>query len=102
MREGDAAPDEIAIIPDDTLPDGTLKSPVDKQSRERSQSPGGHPIPRTVVEESPDIAGSVEHPEVKEKHRADAPPDLVIQADGTKVEEGDGGDGGDGTTGTDA
>jgi hypothetical protein len=49
-----------------------------------------------VVEESADVEGSVEHPEVKEKYTADAPPDLVIQPDGTKVE------GGDGTSGTDA
>jgi hypothetical protein len=100
MREADATPDEIAIIPDGTLPNGTpkdaLKSPTQDHSSQRSQSPGGHPIPRTVVEESADVEGSVEHPEVKERHAADAPPDLVIQPDGTKLE------GGDGTSGTDA
>lgn len=96
MREGDAEPDEIAIIPDNTLPDGTLKSPVDEDdNRGRSQSPGGFPIPKTVVEESPDVDGSVEHPEIQEKHKADAVPDVVIQADGTKVEEGDGNSGTD-------
>lgn len=84
MREGDAAPDEIAIIPD-----LSLKTDVGgrERSRERPLSPGGHPIPKTVVEESPDTAGSVEHTEDKAKHRADAPPDLLILADGTQVKE---------------
>jgi hypothetical protein len=93
LREGDAAPDEIAIIPD-----LALKTDVNReQRRERSRSPGGHPIPKTVVEESPDSAGSVVHPEVKEKHKADAPPDLVLKADGTEVKEGDSGNGSTGT-----
>ncbi|OIW34959.1 hypothetical protein CONLIGDRAFT_32266 [Coniochaeta ligniaria NRRL 30616] len=86
MREGDAEPDEIAIIPD-----LSLKTDVGReQSRERALSPGGHPIPKTVVEESPDSAGSVEHTEDKAKHRADAPPDLLIRADGTEVEDEEG------------
>jgi hypothetical protein len=93
MREGDAAPDEIAIIPD-----LSLKTDVGRErSRERALSPGGHPIPTTVVEESPDTAGSVEHTEDKAKHRADAPPDLLILADGTEVKEDEGENGSTGT-----
>jgi hypothetical protein len=99
MREGDAAPDEIAIIPDLSLKTDVGQGQSREQSRERALSPGGHPIPKTVVEESPDTAGSVEHEEDKEKRRADAPPDLLIQADGTEI-EGDG-EGDNGSTGTD-
>ena len=96
MREGDAAPDEIAIIPD-----LSLKTDVGggEDDRGRTLSPGGHPIPKTVVEQSPDTAGSVEHEETKAKHRADAPPDLVIHADGTEIKKD--GEGGEGSTGTD-
>ncbi|KAB5563465.1 hypothetical protein GE09DRAFT_960427 [Coniochaeta sp. 2T2.1] len=93
MREGDAEPDEIAIIPDLSLKTKDLGR---EQSQDRALSPGGHPIPKTVVEESPDTPGSREHEEDKSKHRADAPPDLLIQADGTEVKED-----GDGSTGTD-
>lgn len=61
------------------------RSPVD-----RPATPGGHPIPKTVVEETADTAGSVTHPEIEKKHRADPPPDLILKADGTMVEEGGG------------
>jgi hypothetical protein len=93
LREGDAAPDEIAIIPDLTLKTDVAQA----QRRERSRSPGGHPIPKTVLEESPDSAGSVDHHENKKSHRADAPPDLVLKADGTEVKDGDSGSGSTGT-----
>lgn len=95
MREGDAEPDEIAIVPDLHLKTDVRSSA--EESRERALSPGGHPIPKTVVEESPNTAGSVEHSEDREKHRADASPDLLIQADGTEVKEGEDGDGSTGT-----
>lgn len=94
MREGDAAPDEIAIISDNSHKSPSFDA---ERRRERSRSPGGHPIPKTVVEESPDSDGSVSHPEAEKKNRADPPPDLVLKADGTKVEEGQD----SGVTGTD-
>jgi hypothetical protein len=75
MREEDAQPDEIAIIPD---PDNPSRSRA--QSYVRPPTPGGHPIPKTLVEETPDSPGSVTHPEVEKKHRADPPPDLVLKA----------------------
>ncbi len=78
MREGDAEPDEIAIIPDNTE-----KAPPSGDEAHLSPTPGGQPIPKTVVEESPDTDGSQVHPE--KRHRADPPPDLVLKADG-KVE----------------
>lgn len=82
MREGDAEPDEIAIIPDPNSspePEPAQASP--------SPTPGGHPIPKTVVEETPDVEGSVTHAENRQRRKSDAHPDLVVRADG-KVEDG--------------
>ncbi|KAK3943637.1 hypothetical protein QBC46DRAFT_456692 [Diplogelasinospora grovesii] len=92
LREGDAAPDEIAIIPDalNTGKTGLAAEHEDGEDR-TPMTPGGHPIPKTVVEETPDADGSVTHEEDQEKHRADPPPDLVLKADGNKVEGGDDG-----------
>lgn len=82
LREGDAEPDEIAIIPDPNSspePEPVQASP--------SPTPGGHPIPKTVVEETPDVEGSVTHAENRQRRKSDAHPDLVVKADG-KVEDG--------------
>jgi hypothetical protein len=92
MREEDAAPDEIAIIPDPRDP-----SPPEPQHVGRPPTPGGHPIPKTVVEEAPDAEGAVTHPEVDEKHKSDPSPDLLVKADGQRVEKG-----GEAANGTDA
>jgi hypothetical protein len=80
MREGDAEPDEIAVIPDEAT-----ASSIKKDGGQRSPIPGGQPIPKTVVEETADTSGSVTHPEIEKKHRADPPPDLVLKANGMKV-----------------
>jgi hypothetical protein len=82
LREGDAEPDEIAIIPDPSNP-----SKPEPEQQARSPTPGGHPIPKTVVEESPDAEGSVTHPENRQRRMSDAHPDVVVKADG-HVEEG--------------
>ena len=82
LREGDAEPDEIAIIPDPSEP-----SKPEPETIPRSHTPGGHPIPTTVVEETPDVEGSVTHPENRQRRKSDAHPDLVVKADG-KVENG--------------
>jgi hypothetical protein len=82
LREGDAEPDEIAIIPDPSEP-----SKPEPEQTPRSPTPGGHPIPTTVVEETPDVEGSVTHPENRQRRKSDAHPDLVVKADG-KVEDG--------------
>ncbi|KAK3695148.1 hypothetical protein B0T22DRAFT_367800 [Podospora appendiculata] len=89
MREGDALPDEIAIIPD-TLSVQTAELEEEERAVSRPPTPGGYPIPITVVEETHDSAGSVSHPETQEKHRADPPPDLVLKADGKSVENNGG------------
>ncbi|KAK4202263.1 hypothetical protein QBC40DRAFT_276861 [Triangularia verruculosa] len=83
-REGDAEPDEIAIIPDPLDP-----TPPEPERYARSPTPGGHPIPKTVVEEAPDTEGSVTHPEVEERHKSDPNPDVTIKADGKRVEDHD-------------
>ncbi|KAK4240946.1 hypothetical protein C8A03DRAFT_12744 [Achaetomium macrosporum] len=81
MREGDAAPDEIAIIPDPSN-----QPTPEPEEPPRFPTPGGQPIPKTVVEETPDVEGSVTHPENRQRRNSDAHPDVVVKADG-KVEE---------------
>ena len=73
MRTKDAVPDEIAIIPGGSRPSSRNSNP--------SLSPGGTPIPRTVVEKvdpsSPshgEIPGTTAHA----LRRADAVPDAII------------------------
>jgi hypothetical protein len=53
----------------------------------RPPTPGGQPIPKTMVEETPDVAGSTTHPGIERRHQADPPPDLILKADGSKVED---------------
>ncbi|KAK3372459.1 hypothetical protein B0H63DRAFT_484935 [Podospora didyma] len=86
MREEDAAPDEIAFIPD---PDSKDMDPTEaREADDQSPTPGGHPIPKTVVEETHDAANAVTHAEIEEKHKADPPPDLILKADGEVVVDG--------------
>lgn len=73
MRTEDATPDEIAVVPDTTRP----------QSADRSLSLGGHPIPKTVVDETEDSPGSKTHHFHEQLHQADATPDMVHKPDGT-------------------
>ncbi|KHE79169.1 hypothetical protein GE21DRAFT_2471, partial [Neurospora crassa] len=87
MREGDAKPDEFAIIPD---PDTKLST--EEHDQRRPSTPGGRPIPMTVVEETPDSTGAVTHHEIEARHRVDSPPDVLVKADGQKVEHEKGGD----------
>ncbi|KAF7177544.1 hypothetical protein CNMCM7691_005837 [Aspergillus felis] len=78
-REQDAVPDEIEIIP--TGSRSRSSSTVGSQTR--PLTPGGSPIPRTIVEKVDlnqpshgDVPGTLAY----EKRRADAVPDLVIKA----------------------
>lgn len=89
LREGDAKPDEFAIIPD---PDSKLST--EEHDERRPSTPGGRPIPKTVVEETPDSTGAVTHPEIEARHRVDSPPDVLVKADGQKIENEKGGDNG--------
>ncbi|KAI4868583.1 hypothetical protein F4820DRAFT_409826 [Hypoxylon rubiginosum] len=73
-RTQDAAPDEIAIIHD-------KKS--ESASPDRPLTPGGHPIPKTVVDEAADAPGSSTHRYHEDLHQADAAPDFIRKPDGT-------------------
>lgn len=73
-RTGDAAPDEIAIIPD--ADDNT-------EAVSSADTPGGQPIPKTVVDETADQPGSKTHHFHEDAHKADATPDFVRKPDGT-------------------
>lgn len=75
MREEDAEPDEIAVVAA-----GGLKLDTNVQGGADSKSPstpGGHPIPKTVVEETSGNSEEQSHPE--KKYKADTPADLVIK-----------------------
>lgn len=74
-RTGDAAPDEIAIIPG--------AQGQKSESADELNTPGGHPVPKTVVDETPDAPGSATHHFHEHLHQADATPDYVRKADGT-------------------
>ena len=91
LREGDAEPDEIAIVPDEKKVPPTLSLAFagegDADEVKSPVSPGGQPIPKTVVEEAgPQRRHSVDY---ERKRRADAPPDLVLKS---PVEREDGED----------
>lgn len=77
MREGDAAPDEIAILPQDNKTAGAEEQDQEEDIKSPS-TPGGQPIPKTVVEESSGNSEAQSHPEVK--HKADTPADLVVKS----------------------
>lgn len=76
IREQDAVPDEITVVPEESH--DTDLSPAG--SPERPLTPGGSPIPQTMVEkvepESP-AHGEVPGTEAYEKRQADAVPDIV-------------------------
>lgn len=75
MRENDAEPDEIAVVPDENDASGS-------GSEEPPSTPGGQPIPLTVVEkvdlDTPSF-GEVPGTAAHEKRIADAVPDLVVK-----------------------
>ncbi|KAJ5032603.1 uncharacterized protein L3040_009200 [Drepanopeziza brunnea f. sp. 'multigermtubi'] len=77
LREQDAAPDEIAVIPDARSPD--FNAPDSKPSSPLTPT-GGHPIPLMIVEkidpETPshgEVPGTLAH----DLRAADAVPDLI-------------------------
>ncbi|CAG8953522.1 hypothetical protein HYFRA_00009979 [Hymenoscyphus fraxineus] len=76
MRENDAEPDQIAVIPDE-------KESSDSTPKKPTSLPGGQPIPITIVEKI-DLAtpsfGEVPGTAAHEKRLADAVPDLVVKS----------------------
>jgi hypothetical protein len=77
MRVEDAQPDQIAVIPGDES--AKPKSPpIDRPS-----TPGGHPIPITVVERVDSIStttGVLHGTAAHHIHKTDAEPDMVLDA----------------------
>ncbi|KAJ5684377.1 uncharacterized protein N7477_000722 [Penicillium maclennaniae] len=83
MREQDAVPDEIEILPESA--EGTQSKDVSPAgSQDRPLTPSGSPIPRTIVEKvDPELPSHGEIPgtEAYVKRQADAVPDLIKPAD---------------------
>lgn len=81
MREQDAVPDEVEIIPD-----GGGSRPSSRMSQsEQLSSPGGMPIPKTVVEKVDSASpshGDVPRTAAHSIRRADAVPDVILRAPG--------------------
>lgn len=79
IRTQDAVPDEIEVVPEGSH----SRDPSPAGSQKRPLTPGGSPIPRTVVEkidpESPSY-GDIPGTEAYEKRQADAVPDVVTKA----------------------
>lgn len=75
MREADAVPDEIAVMPDEKLSAGGR---VQEKDIKEPATPGGHPIPKTVVEEAWGNSEVQSRPETK--YKADAPADMVVKS----------------------
>lgn len=76
LRTQDAVPDEVEVVPE-----GSRTRSSSRSRMEEPTSPGGTPIPRTMVvrvDEEP-AHGEVPGTEAYEKRRADAVPDLVLK-----------------------
>ncbi|KAI1157082.1 hypothetical protein F4825DRAFT_445770 [Nemania diffusa] len=72
-RTEDASPDEIAIVQDDPSP------PTPSQAA----TPGITTVPKTVVDETNDVPGSLTHDHHDHLHQADAAPDVIRKPDDT-------------------
>lgn len=70
-RVGDAAPDEVTIVPET------------KTATEDLATPEHPPIPKTVMDETTDVPNSRTDGFHEDLHKADATPDLVRKPDGT-------------------
>lgn len=80
MRVQDAVPDEVEIVPEGGRSRSTsMLSASDRPST--PLSPGGTPIPKTVVEKVDDEPshGDVPGTEAYEQRQADAVPDIVLK-----------------------
>ncbi|KAL8806777.1 MAG: hypothetical protein Q9200_004917 [Gallowayella weberi] len=80
MRRQDAVPDELEIVGDSSKPTSRRTS---QSQPDRTSTPGGTPIPKTVVEKiDPDTPshGDIPGTEAFNKRQADAVPDVVLQS----------------------
>jgi len=79
MRTQDAVPDEVEIVPEGMR----SRSASRVSSSDRPITPGGTPIPKTIVEKiDPDQPsyGDVPGTEAHQQRLADAAPDVVVRA----------------------
>lgn len=76
-RTQDAVPDEVEIVPDGTRSRSTSRVSVS----DRPLTPGGTPIPKTVVEKVDDkpAYGEVPGTHAHQIRAADAEPDVVLK-----------------------
>lgn len=85
----DAVPDELEIVGD--APKSSSRRPSQSQP-ERTSTPGGTPIPKTVVEKIDSTSpshGEVPRTAAHSMRQADAVPDLILQSPKTKATIGD-------------
>jgi hypothetical protein len=83
MRRQDAVPDELEIVPE-----GRLSKRNSSSSLQPPLSPGGTPIPLTVVEKVDPASpshGEVPGTAAYEQRQADAAPDVVLKASDSNV-----------------
>jgi len=77
IRRGDAVPDELEVVPE-----GTLSKRSSRQYLDTPLTPGGTPVPRTVVEKidpsAPSYGEEPGTPAYKQR-LADAAPDVVLK-----------------------
>lgn len=85
MRKQDAVPDELEIV-------GDVRSPssrrVSQSQPDRTSTPGGTPIPKTVVEKVDSTSpshGEVPRTAAHHMRQADAVPDVILQSPKAKV-----------------
>ncbi|KAK5109373.1 hypothetical protein LTR62_007039 [Meristemomyces frigidus] len=94
LRAQDAVPDEVEIVPDGQRSrSGTRSralSGISQEGAERPSTPGGTPIPKTIVERVDDkpAHGEVEGTFARELRLADAEPDEVRRAPDITVDGG--------------
>ncbi|KAL8989709.1 MAG: hypothetical protein Q9177_001467 [Variospora cf. flavescens] len=85
MRRQDAVPDELEIVGDAS---NHSSRRVSQSQPDRTSTPGGTPIPKTIVEKVESISpshGEVPRTAAHSKRQADAVPDLILQSPKAKA-----------------
>ncbi|KAL8922701.1 MAG: hypothetical protein Q9208_005014 [Pyrenodesmia sp. 3 TL-2023] len=85
MRKQDAVPDELEIVGDVSSPSPRR---VSQSQPDRTSTPGGTPIPKTVVEKIDSTSpshGEVPRTAAHHMRQADAVPDVILQSPKAKI-----------------
>jgi len=95
LRTQDAVPDEVEVVPEGARPRSSTQSRGRAASQlstgSRPDTPGGSPVPKTIVEKVDDKPsyGEVDGTQAKDMRMADATPDEVRKApEGARTTEG--------------